>query len=215
MMVQFAPTANAVAQVPPADPAGRENGCGVPPPKVNEPPAKAELPVLVTVRVSALLVVPVAQFPKASGLGETLAERVAAVPVPLSETGELVTVAFPVMVTVPVAAPIVVGVNTTLIVHVAPAANVVPQVPPAVALAKGEVTATVKPVKVAPPLLLTVSGCDALVVPASSFPKANEAGVTLTTGNCGAVYSTAPMSIAVRAISGLGLPKKSELGAIE
>lgn len=51
----------------------RVKGCGVPPPRVNVPPARAVFPVLVTVRFSVGLVVPVAQFPKASGDGVTLA----------------------------------------------------------------------------------------------------------------------------------------------
>src|SRR5207248_11801320 len=127
-MVQFAPTANAAPQVPPAAPAGRENGCGRPPPKVKLPPANAPVPVLVTVSVCAALVVPATWFPNASGLGETVA--VLETPVPLSETGEPATGTLPVMVTEPAAGPAVVGVNTTLMVQVLAAASVAPQVPP-------------------------------------------------------------------------------------
>jgi len=65
-MVHEAPTARAAAQVPPAAPAGRENGCGVPPPKVKVPPARAPLPVLLTVSVCAALVVPNGTVPNAS-----------------------------------------------------------------------------------------------------------------------------------------------------
>jgi hypothetical protein len=80
----------------------REKGCGVPPPKVKLPPVRALLPVLITVRFNGLLVVPVAQLPKANGLGATVARWVAATPVPLRFTGEPVTVTLAVMVSVPV-----------------------------------------------------------------------------------------------------------------
>ena len=48
-----------------------------------------------------VLVVPVVTFPKASGPPVTLAVLAAVVPVPLSETGEPVTVTLAVMLTVP------------------------------------------------------------------------------------------------------------------
>jgi len=63
--------------------------------------------------------------------GVKLALTVAATPVPLRATGEPLTVTLAVMVTVPVFAPAVVGENVTVIVQLAPAAKVVPQVPPA------------------------------------------------------------------------------------
>ena len=88
------------AQVPPCSKPAREKGCGVPPPNVNVPPAKVELPVFLTVRVSGLLVVLIAMLPKASVLGDTVAVP-GLTPVPLSATGEPVTVAFAVMVIVP------------------------------------------------------------------------------------------------------------------
>lgn len=93
LTVQVAPDARVVVQVPPAAPVGLENGCGVPPPKVNDPPASATFPVLVTVKVIGPLVVPVAQLPKASGVGETVAVLTAAVPVPVIETGAPFTLA--------------------------------------------------------------------------------------------------------------------------
>jgi hypothetical protein len=176
----------------------------VPPPKVKVPPARAELPVLVTVTVRALLVVPVAQFPNASGFGVTVARCVAATPVPLSETGEPVTVTFPAMVAVPVTVPGgAVAVNVTVMVQVAPAARVVPQVPPA--LENGDVTATVMPVRLAPPVLESVSVCAALVVPSTTLLKASAVGETLATAIFGIWYSTAPTSIELP-LSGLGFP---------
>src|SRR5439155_1541247 len=67
LKVHEAPTANVAPQEPgpPCAAVALEKGCGVPPPKVAVPPDSATLPVLVTVRVNALLVVPVAQLPKA------------------------------------------------------------------------------------------------------------------------------------------------------
>src|ERR1700730_9880912 len=130
LMVQLAPTAKFAVQVPPAAPPGREyREMAL---KVKVPPAKATLPVLVTVRFRALLVVPIAQVPKANGLGATVAERSGATPVPLSATGDPVTATLARMVTVPLYDCAAVGANVTLMVQVAPAAKVVPQVPPPV-----------------------------------------------------------------------------------
>lgn len=56
----------------------RLKGCGVPPPKVKANPARPELPVLVMVTFNAALVVPVAQLPKSSVAGVTVALKVAA-----------------------------------------------------------------------------------------------------------------------------------------
>jgi hypothetical protein len=75
----------------------------VPPPKVKVPPARAEFPVFVTVRVRGLLVVPVAQLPKASELGVTVAVCVAATLFPVRVTGEPVTATLPVIASDPVA----------------------------------------------------------------------------------------------------------------
>src|SRR6516225_6630263 len=50
LTVHAAAAANAAPQVPPAAPAGRANGCGSPPPKLNVPPVHVP-PLLVTVRV--------------------------------------------------------------------------------------------------------------------------------------------------------------------
>ena len=106
LIVQEAPTARVAVQL--GAPAGNVppvtlvKGCGVPPPKVNVPTLNPELPVFVTVRFMGLLVVPVAQFPNASGLGETVAVKVGVEPVPESDTGEFVTATLPVIATWPV-----------------------------------------------------------------------------------------------------------------
>lgn len=131
MTVQLAPIARVAPHVPPAAPAGRENGCGVPPPNVNAPPARAVLPVFVTVKVSAELAIAVGQVPKASEPGATEAVRTAGMPVPLNEIGDPFTLAPAVMLTVPPYIWAEVGLKTTLMVQVAFAARVTPQVPPA------------------------------------------------------------------------------------
>ncbi len=92
-------------------------------------PLSVAFPVLLNVNVCGGLVVPVVTVPNASELGETLA--IAARPVPVNATGELVTVTFPVTVAVPFAVPAAVGENTTLMVQVEAAARVAPQVPAA------------------------------------------------------------------------------------
>ena len=90
--VHEAPAAKVAPQFPPA----RENGVATL--NVNVPPVKSTLPILVTVRVIALLVVPIAQLANANGLGLTEARDIAATVFALIVTGELVT---PVIVTDP------------------------------------------------------------------------------------------------------------------
>ena len=90
------------------------------------------------------------------------ADRVAT-PVPVSVTGEPVTATLPVIVTVPFAAPVAVGENTTLIVQLPPAPSVAVQLPPE--RVNGAVTATVTPVRAAVPVLCSVSVRVELVVP--------------------------------------------------
>jgi hypothetical protein len=183
----------------------REKGAAI----VKVPPARAKVPVLVTVTVFTTLVVPVAQVPKASGLGLTLALEVEAIPVPVRVTGEPVTATFAVMVAVPVAAPVAVGENTTAMVQVAAGASVAVQVPPD--WENGAVTTTAIPVRLAPPVLCSVRVCAALVVPVVWLPKANGPPVTLAIAVAAPTYSTAPAS--TKLLVFLALPKKSRLGA--
>jgi hypothetical protein len=213
LMVHEAPTANVVPQVPPAVPEGREKGA--PPTKVNEPPPKATLPLFVTVRLCAELVVPVAQLPNAKEFGVTVADRVNPTPVPLRDTGEPVTATLAVIVALPVVGPLAVGANTTLIVQEAPAASVPVQEPAAVPVGreKGAVTTIVMPVADPPPVLLNVRVFAALVVPSVTLPKDSDVGETASTAFGGGMTSTAPTSIGVPGSAGLGLPKKSVLGA--
>jgi hypothetical protein len=195
-----APTAKAATQF--GTPAGNvpvvtlEKGCGVPPLKVNVPPARGELPVFVTSRARTLLAVPIAQMPNASGLGDTLAVRVAAAPVPLSETGDPGMATLEVIETVPAYDVTAVGVNTMLIVQVVPAAAVAPQVPPD--LENGPVMVRVIPLRPRVPVLCRVRDCAALVAPAITLPNANGPPVTLPSAVfAGATNSTAPASTAL------------------
>src|SRR5271169_4143449 len=104
-----------------------------------------------------------------------------ATPVPLSATGEPVISTLAVTVTVPVAAPVTVGENTTVMVQVpVVVVRVAPQVPPA--LENGAVTTTVMPVRLAVPVLCRVRVCAALVVPIATFPNASGPPVMLPIG---------------------------------
>jgi hypothetical protein len=162
-------------------------------------PVRVMLPVLVNVKLcagsSAQAIAGVGQFRVWLGLqlvGVSVALTMSAMPVPVRVTGDPTTVALPLMVRLPVTAPVAVGLNTTLIVQAAPFASVAAQVPPAVARANRVVNTSPVKVKVAPEVLVTVNVCEALVVPTGTLPKAKGPPVTATEG--GWTYSTAPMS---------------------
>jgi hypothetical protein len=199
--VHEAPIAKVVAQL--GAPDGklpvliREKVCRVAPPKVNVPPASAVFPVLVTVSVSGTELVAVNQLPKLSAAGDTLADCVTAAPVPLSETGDPVTLTLAVIVSVPAKEPAAVGVNTTLIVQVDAAFNVVPHVPPVVpaSLENGAVAVIVIPVRLAVPTLCSTSCCGALMLPVPIVPNDNGPPVTFAIAVAAAgTNSTAPAS---------------------
>src|SRR6202051_5124705 len=178
-------------------------------------PVRLAVPVLCSVSVCAVLVVLTAQLPNESGPPVTLAVD-GVVPVPDSDTGEPVTRALPGIVAVPVAAPVVVGENTMLMVQVLAAASVAVQVPPATPAGRenGAVTATVTPVRLAVPVLCSVSVCAVLVVPTAQLPNASGPPVTLAFELATAI-STAPMSKVPSLVpSGRGLPKKSSGGCV-
>lgn len=101
------------------------------------------VPVTVTVKV-------VPRVPEL-GLNEVIVGS--STPEPLSATGEPVTVTLAFIVAVPVNAVADVGANTILIVHVAPAAKVPAQVPPAAPPGRenGAVTVSLMPVAAAVP----------------------------------------------------------------
>lgn len=126
---------------------------------MNVPPVRAVFPLFVTFTGNAVEVVSVNQLPKFSELGDTVATKVAAEPVPLSGTGEPVTATLAAIVRVPANDPEVVGAKTTLIVHVEAAFNVPPHVPPAVPIGRenGAVAEIVMPVRLAVPTLCNTS----------------------------------------------------------
>jgi len=148
-------------------------------------PVRVTFPVLVSVNCVTGQARP--QPPDAVGDHETGVRAAAATtgtPFPERLTGELATVKppFVVMVAVPVyGLPLAVGgVNTTLMVHVAPFAKVAAQVPPAVpaGLVNAPAEMTMARLRVDPVWLLTVRVWAPLVLPAPMAPKASDAGLT-------------------------------------
>ena len=82
------------------------------------------VPTLVSVTVFAALIIPMATVPKLKLVGESFA----VVPTPLSVTFCGLPAALSVMLNAAVRVPDAVGLNLTLILQLAPAANEVPQV---------------------------------------------------------------------------------------
>src|SRR5207253_362730 len=210
--VHEAPTASVVRHehARPGVAVARANCCGAPAPNVKVRPDSAELPVFVSVSDCAAPVVPVIVSGKASGFGLTVAVKVGgATPVPVSVTDAGVTARplSPATFRVLENDTTVVGANTTLTVHEAPTASVVPHepAPPCTAVARANGCGAPAPnVKLRPdsaelPVFVSVSDCAAPVAPvivsgkASGFaaivaryvgarpvpPKATGVGVTL------------------------------------
>jgi hypothetical protein len=122
-------------------------------------PVSGTLPVFVRVKtwVGAVSTpTPRVAFPKLCEVGVRVAAITAAVPVPLNDTGEPVTVTLPVMASVPVAGPVAVGWKTTRMVQLVPPARVAPHESP-VPRENGPVNVAVRPVKATPPELLSVT----------------------------------------------------------
>lgn len=171
----------------------------------------AVVPVrLVPVRVTLLMTVP-----REPELGAIEVSVGVATPAPVRLTGDPETGTLAVIVTEPLYGVAAVGLNTMLIVQLAPAFRLPPQVPgEAVERENGAVTATVIPVACDPPALLSVRVLNALVVFTASLPNAREVGVTARTAACRPWNSVAPTSKRFGLDgSGLGFPKKSIPGA--
>jgi hypothetical protein len=131
----------------------------------------AAAPVLVNVTLCDTLVVPTAWFPNERLVGDS-DTVVAVTPVPVSaiDCGELVVVSL--MVIAAVIAPAAVGAKCPWMVQLAPAARLVPQLfPNANADAPVPVTAMLLTSRVALPVLVNVTLCDALVDPACTLPN--------------------------------------------
>jgi hypothetical protein len=105
------------------------------------------------------------------------------------------------MVKVPRTAPTIVGLNVTLIVQLAPAARVAPQVPPDLVNTAFEKLSAIL-VKIPPDRLVKVTG-KVLLDALDTLPKASVVGATDAAGPLW-TNSTAPASIPVP--EGLGLP---------
>src|SRR5215469_7918618 len=166
LIVHVAPAARVPPQVPAAAPVGLKNRGEE---NARLMPVRLAFPVLCSVRVMDALVLNSGTFPNANGPPVTL--PIAVTPVPVSDTGDPVTPALAVIVTVPVFPPVLVGEKVTVIVQVEFAANVAPHVPPACANWFGVVgllvvaTTTLMPVAAPVPVLCSVRVRVPLVVP--------------------------------------------------
>jgi hypothetical protein len=152
------------------------------------------LPVFVTVRAIALLVVLVVQLPKANGFGVTVIVRTVATPVPEIETGAPLTVPLvEVMVSEAEEAPAAVGVNVTVMVQLVPALSVPGQF---VVRVNGAARVPMLMGALTVPSFVSVRVCVGEgVVPITTLPNANVDGDTTKIGVLTAVwYSIAPMS---------------------
>src|SRR5256712_7404189 len=126
---------------------------------------KAVVPTLVRVIVFGGLsvpIVPIATTPKLKLTGESFA----VVPIPLSVTFCGLPAALSLMLTAAIRVPLAVGLNVTLILQLAPAANELPQVWVCAKFpALVPVIAMLLMVKLAVPVFLSVTFFAALVVP--------------------------------------------------
>jgi hypothetical protein len=172
LIVQAFPTATEVPQVFVC-----ENWVGLPPVSVMLVIGTAIDPVFVTVIGCSALAIPTPSFPKGTVPGVTV--YVGTIPVPVRLTFCFATPPPLFTFRVAVLAPVDVGLNTTLIVQVAPTASDVPQV-----LVSENCPAFV-PVSVmlvicraALAVFVTVTDCEALATPSASLPNATVVGVT-------------------------------------
>jgi hypothetical protein len=144
---------------------------------------KAALPVLLSVKVWAELVVPTAWLPKARVVGERLATGFVLAPVPERVAVWGLPVALSVRVTEAAKDPLAAGMNVTLTVQLAPAATLAPQL---LLCAKSPgfapVSVMLLMLKAALPVLLSVKVWAELVVPTAWLPKARAVGEKLAVG---------------------------------
>ena len=112
---------------------------------------------------------PTATTPKFNALADSVT---AALPVPLRLTFCGLFEALSVKVSVPLAAPVAVGVNVTPTAQLAPAARLVPQV--LLEIAKGPLIPTLEMVRAVLWRLVRVTVTAALVLPTATVPKFNE-----------------------------------------
>jgi hypothetical protein len=137
------------------------------------PMLSVSVPVLVNVTVLAALVVPTACDPKLRLVG--LIERTGATPVPASEITCGLPAAFSVTVSVPLLAPIAVGVKVMLTRQLDKGAIVVQLT---LATAKSPDAVALAIVIGSGPLLNTATSSEALVTPTRLLPKFSDVGLT-------------------------------------
>jgi len=177
---------------------------------VIEVKVKFAVPVLVTVTVCAALLLPTAMLPKLRLVAES---ETADAPTPVPDSAATCVLAVPLLLSVTVNAPYklpaVVGAKFTAIVQLPPAATgtAVEQLVPAAAIPNGPVVAIPLIVKLAVPVLFSVTVCDALVVPtACEVAKGTLAGVSVAIG----AVTPAPMSTIVCGLLGALSAKVTE-----
>jgi len=140
---------------------------------------RATAPVFVTVRVLVALASPTSTLPKLRLAGANFTT----VPVPVRETVWGLPGALSVIESEAVSVPWAVGLNVTLMVHVAPAATLEPQV---LVSEKSDallpLRLTLVMVSVAAPVLVRVTVCEALDVPANCVLKVRLVGESVTAG---------------------------------
>src|SRR5258706_219916 len=144
------------------------------------PKTSVALPTLVITKRSGALVVPTSCAANAPAVGETC--RIGAEaswPVPASATPCGLPEAVLVIVTAPVRAPAMSGVNVTLNVHVAPAASDAPQVE---VNAKSPLTVIEEITIGTEPLLVSVTVCARLVVETVRVGNVSDEGVKVSLG---------------------------------
>jgi len=142
---------------------------------------RVAVPVLLSVTGWDPLVVPTRCPPKSKLPGVRLTRGW--VPFPDRATVCGLFGASSVMVIAPVRFPAALGLKVTLRVQLAPAATLAPQVPvQAKSLRSAPVMEILARCRVAVPVLLSVTGWDALLVPTRCSPKSKLSGVRLTRG---------------------------------
>jgi hypothetical protein len=198
LMVQFAPPAKVVPQVPPAAPAGRTKTpavVGAIGAIVILMPVSGSAPGFVNVSVCGALVVVIVWFPKEVGV-DRVGSRTVPVMATFSVPAEPMSCKFVVRV------PNAVDVNVTLIVQLAPAAKLAPQV---LVCAKSVVFPVLNPMLVISseplaPVLVSVAGCETLVVPKLWPGKVSAVGDRVA-----AVEGAMPVPVSV-AVTGAARP---------
>lgn len=154
------------------------------PVRVVAPRTSAALPVLVSVTLCAVAVLPIVVEPNVSWVGERVAPGApAAAPVPVSDTEVLDGVALWAIVNVAFRAPVALGVKVTETLQLADAARLLPEVQLLLPIAKSAPAIDVAPsTSAAVPVLVSVTVCAAAVLPTVVEPNVSCVGDALAAG---------------------------------